>query len=132
VDARQATGFTAAWTVLALASITAANSLDAVTLFGATGWEGLIERGEGSPQPEAFPSSPGEPFPVFDVLHALAGAERALVTRSSDPDRVGALALADGRVILANATPVEQHPLVDGRRIDLRPYGVVTITRRSP
>jgi hypothetical protein len=132
VDARQATEFAAAWTILALASITAANSLDSVTLFGATGWEGLIERAEGSPQPEAFPSSPGEPYPVYDVLRALAGADRALVTRSSDPDRVGALALADGRVLVANATPIAQHPLVDGRRIALRPYGVVTITRRSP
>ncbi len=129
VDRRQCTPFGAAWTVLALASITASASLDAVTLFEATGWEGLMERAEGSPQPADFPSTPGATYPVYDVLALLSGARQVHPTTSSDPDVVQALALSDGRIIVANATHLPQQPTVDGRPVDLPPYGVAVIER---
>ncbi len=129
VDARQCTSFAAAWTVLALAAIVRADSLDAVTLFAATGWEGIIERAEGTAQPEDFTSHPGQAYPVYDVLRLLAGRRAVLPCTATDPDRVGALAFPDGTVIAANATSQVQRPLVDGVPIDIPPYGVTTFTR---
>lgn len=132
VDPRQCAPFAAAWTVLALSSLVNAGALDAVTLFAATGWEGVVERVEGSPQPGDFASVPGQPFPVHAVLRAVAGQRAAHRAVSSDPDAVGALALASGTVLVANATPRPQQPLVDGIAVDLAPYEVATITRRQP
>lgn len=131
VDARQCQPFTAAWTVLALAALTQAPSLDAVTLFEATGWEGLVERGAGSPQPDDFPSTPGSPFPIYHVLRLVAGQTTVLPTSSSDPDVAAAIALPDGRVIVANATDADQQVQVEDTTVDLPPYGVVVIERSS-
>jgi hypothetical protein len=124
VDARQCTGFAAAWTVLSLKAIAEAGALDAVTYYEATGWEGLMERAEGSAQPADFPSRPGERFPVYDVFAALAGVTAMRVCVSTDPARVDALALADGTVLLANATPEEQLVEVRGAHLAIAPHSV--------
>lgn len=131
VDRRQCADFAAAWTVLALASITSSASLDAVTVFEATGWEGLMERASGSAQPDDFPSTPGACFPVYDALLLLAGATHAHPTTSTDPDVAQALALADGRILVANATAAPQRPTVGGVPVDIPPYGVAVIERSS-
>ena len=130
VDSRQCQPFGAAWTVLALSAITSAEALDAVTMYEATGWEGLMERASGSPQPADFPSAPGAVFPVYEVLALLAGVTHAHPTTSSDPDVAQALALGDGRVIVANATAVTQRPVVDDIEVEVAPYGVTVIDRR--
>lgn len=134
VDARQCTPFAAAWTVMALSALANASALDSATLFEATGWEGLIERAAGTPQPEDFASLPGQPFPVYDVLRRIAGERDFLRTVSSDPDTAGALALADGTVLVANGTAQPQRALVhrpgaEALNVDLPPYGVVVLER---
>jgi D-apionolactonase len=127
VDARQCREFAAVWTVLSLKALAEAASIDAVTYFEATGWEGLMERAEGSPQPDDFASVPGGLFPVYDVLAAVAGATGVRPCTSSDPDRVDALALDDGTVLLANLTGEEQVVTVDGQRITASPMSVTTL-----
>jgi D-apionolactonase len=134
VDARQCMPFAAAWIVLALSSLANASTLNSVTLFESTGWEGVIERASGSPQPEDFASMPGEPFPVYEVLRRIAGERQCLRTVSSDSDTAAALALADGTVIVANATAQAQRVLVknvngEGVSVDLPAHGVVILER---
>lgn len=127
VDARQCTDFAAAWTVLSIKAIAESGALDGVTYYEATGWEGLMERSEGSPQPVDFPSTPGHAFPVYDVLAALAQATGVLVCRSTDPARVDALALSTGLLLLANATAEEQVVEVGHHRITVAPYAVARL-----
>jgi hypothetical protein len=128
VDARQCQPFAAAWTVLSLKAIAESGCIDAVTYYQATGWEGLMERAEGSPQPEDFPSRPGEAFPVYAVLRALAGRANARRCVSSDPSVVDALALEDGSLLIANATGQVQTVGV-GNALILVDAHAVTITQ---
>lgn len=128
VDARQCTDFAAAWTVLSLKAISETGALDAVTYYEATGWEGLMERAEGSPQPGEFRSTPGETFPVYEVFSALADATGVRSCHSSDPDRVDALALSNGTVLIANRTGVDQVVEVEHRSITVAPLSVAHVT----
>ena len=82
--------------MLSLKAIAEAGAVDAVTYYEATGWEGLMERAEGSPQPADFISAPGEPFPVYDVLSSVAGSTGVRICHSTDPSRVDALARTTG------------------------------------
>jgi len=110
VDPRQRTMFAAAWTLGTLAALGAAG-VESITLYETTGWRGLVETPAGSPLPEQFPARPGEVFPLFHLLAALAGFERMAVL-SADP-RLAALALFDPvgwrRLVLANlhSEPIE-------------------------
>lgn len=81
VDARQCADFAAAWAVLALSAIVRADSLDAVTLFAATGWEGIIERAEGSPSPTTSTPAPGSPFRSTTSSASWPGAGRCCPAR---------------------------------------------------
>jgi hypothetical protein len=94
-----------------------------VTWFETTGWLGVVERDEGNPRPELFPSKPGDVFPVYEVLRdlaSLAGRELREAV-SDDPLRAVALAAGDG-VVVANVTPREQAVEVDGRALTLASY----------
>jgi D-apionolactonase len=109
VDPRQMSLFGAGWTAGSLKYL-ALGGASAVTLYETTGWLGVMEREQGSPLPEKFPSSPGGVFPMFHVLADVAefaGGE-VLNVSSSDPLRVEALALRKQkrvRMLLANFTP---------------------------
>jgi hypothetical protein len=127
VDARQCTDFAAAWTVVSLKAISETGALDAVTYFEATGWEGIMERAEGSAQPADFPSTAGDLFPVYDVLAALADATSVIGCRSTDPARVDALALGNGTMLVANTTDSEQVVEVQDRSVTVAPYSVVRL-----
>lgn len=128
VDARQCTDFAATWTVLSLKAIAETGALDAVTYYEATGWEGLMERAEGSEQPEDFTSTPGGTFPVYDVFAALAAARGVRSCRSTDPARVDALALSNGTMLIANPTGEQQVVDVEHRSITVAPFSVVRLT----
>ncbi len=130
VDVRQCETFAAAWTVLSLKAIAESGCIDAVTYFEATGWEGVMERAEGSPQPADFPSTPGSPYRVYDVFAAVAGATRVTRAVSSHPDLVDAL-VVDDIVVIANASPVPQTVEIGSRTVTLDPYGIVTIEREA-
>jgi hypothetical protein len=130
VDVRQCGTFAAAWTVLSLKAIAESGCIDAVTYFEATGWEGLMERAEGSPQPADFPSTAGDTFPVYAVLAAVAGATRVTRAVSSHPERFDAL-VVDDVMLIASASPEQQTVTVGTRTVTLDPYGVVTIEREA-
>ena len=72
VDPRQATLFTAGWTLGSLASLAGGGAAFA-TYFETTGWRGVIELDEGCELPDRFPSTPGCVFPVYHLLADVAG-----------------------------------------------------------
>jgi D-apionolactonase len=122
VDPRQMSLFTAGWTVGSVKSLTEAGA-SSLTYFETSGWRGVIETDTGSPEPELFPSRPGEVFPVYHVFADLAEWQsgQLLNSRSDDPLAVEVLAMrGEGRtrVLLANLTPSNQRaqlgPLPDG------------------
>jgi hypothetical protein len=90
--------------------LAATGHVQALTVFETTGWFGVMETAEGSPLPDAFPSAPGNVFPIYHALADLAEYRGAAVQRliSSDPLRVAGLALVrnDGRrrCLIANLT----------------------------
>lgn len=117
VDVRQASLLGAAWTVGSIAALAGAGTTSA-TYYETTGWRGVIERDGGSPM-AAFPSEPGQAFPLFHVLADAAEWADAdlLEAASSDPLRVVVLACRDtaGRhVLVANVTPEPQRVVIDG------------------
>ena len=71
VDPRQATLFTAGWTLGSLISL-ACGGADFVTYFETTGWRGVIELDEGCELPDQFPSTPRCVFPVYHLLADVA------------------------------------------------------------
>jgi D-apionolactonase len=107
VDPRQVSLFGAGWTLACLKYLGESGFLHHVTLYEATGWLGVMERAQGSPLPEQFPSLPGGVYPLYHVLADVGAMAGALVLPllSSDPLKVEALALHKGtqrRVLLAN------------------------------
>lgn len=118
IDPRQASLFAAAWTVGTLARLAEAG-VDSATYFEPIGWRGLLEREEGCPSPERFPSAPGMAFPVYHVLADLAGrrGHDVLCVRSGDELHLAGLALRspDGvRVLAANLTAASSPARVTG------------------
>ena len=86
VDVRQMSLFGAGWTLAALKYL-AESGVASVTFYETTGWLGVMEREEGCPLPDKFPSRPGMVFPLFHVLadaNEFAGG-RVLPSVSSDP-----------------------------------------------
>lgn len=144
IDARQVSRFAAAWTVSHLRAAAAAG-IESVTYFRTVGWDGLMERENGSVLPEAFPSSPGMEFPVCQALAdigAFAGG-RVLVMRSSDPGRVDALCLErDGRwrLLLVNLRAEPQRvqlPLMHDAHslaapLDLEGHAIIRLDFETP
>ncbi|HOX03958.1 MAG TPA: hypothetical protein P5555_16870 [Candidatus Paceibacterota bacterium] len=111
VDARQLSLFAAAWTVGSLSALVR-EQVESLTYYETTGWRGVLESESGSPLPDQFPSAPGSVFPVYHVLAALAGCQRAAPLRASRPDCAAALAAsgAEGadRLLIANLTSSAQ------------------------
>ena len=127
MDARHPTRFAAAWLLGSLAQLAAAGMVSAVTYFETTGWRGVMERDEGSPQPRDFASTPGATYPVYDALALLAGFTHLRPCRSSDPDRVAAICVENvsrRRLILANltASPIAVHVGEGDALVQLGPY----------
>ena len=118
VDVRQMSLFGAAWTVGSLKYL-CNSGIHAVTYYETTGWRGVMEREDGSPLPEQFPSKPGAVFPLYHVLAdagEYAGGE-ILPVQTSHPLLVDALALRrDDRltVLVANYGPHAQTVSVSG------------------
>lgn len=110
VDVRQASLLGAAWTTATLKHL-AEHGAASVTWFETTGWQGIIERDDGAPHP-AFPSSPGQAYPMYHVFADVGEwrAGRVHRTTSSRPLVADALAIADTsgvRILVANLTPDE-------------------------
>jgi len=117
VDARQRTWLGAAWTALSLRGLAQAGTIDSVTYFEALGWRGLRERDTGSVDPAAFPSQPGEEFPVYALLRDLVGYDLLHPSRSDQPEVADALVVngAPGpRAFVANLSAQAQTILLEG------------------
>jgi len=113
VDPRQASLFTAGWTLGSIASLAAASAAS-VTYFETVGWRGIMEATRGPLPSRRFPSRPGMVFPVFHVLADLAGRHGAARLKgvSAAPGQIALLGLVHGartRALVANLThaPVE-------------------------
>lgn len=117
VDARQLSRLAAAWTIGSIKNLSEGGAIDALTYFETTGWRGVMERAEGSSQPDDFPSTPAEPFPVYDALLATRGFARVRQCSSNAPQQVDGLLLEgddSGRLLLANFTDESLDVAVEG------------------
>ncbi|MBU6312427.1 MAG: hypothetical protein KGN38_07830, partial [Actinomycetales bacterium] len=117
VDARQRTWLGAAWTALSLRGLAQAGTIDAVTYYEALGWRGLRERDAGSADPAAFPSRPGEEFPVYALLRDLVGHDRVHPTRSDQPEVADALVVTGAgrtRAVVVNLSPHRRTVVLTG------------------
>ena len=113
-DPRQKEQFAAAWLVGYAAAVADAG-LEVLALGSLTGAFGVI--------------ADGKPVPAFEavkLISALSGSATRPVA-STDPARVLGLAGGD-RLLMANLTPEPQAVLVEGKRIDLIPYGIASMT----
>ncbi|MBI4606573.1 MAG: hypothetical protein HY721_31815 [Planctomycetes bacterium] len=124
VDPRQMSLFGAVWTVGSIKHLGEAGAAS-LTYYETTGWRGVLERHEGSPVPDRFPSIPGAVFPLYHVLAdvgEMAGGE-LLPSSSTDPLKVECLALRHGgrlRLIVANLLPEDQAVQVAGLEVPAR------------
>lgn len=132
VDPRQASQLAAAWMLGSVKYLAEAGAAS-LSYFETTGWRGVVERAQGSPLPERFPSSAGEPFPLYRVLVELASLKSAelLECETSAPLKAVGLALGDGettQLLLANLSASDQVVEVDGGlTVQLDPYDVKRI-----
>lgn len=108
VDPRQMSLFAAGWTLGSIYAL-ASEGVAAITYYETTGWRGVMERAQGSPLPDRFPSLPGSVFPVYHLLADVSEFAQGSVldVQTSAPLAVQALALAQQnrrRVLVANLT----------------------------
>jgi hypothetical protein len=106
VDARQMSLFGAGWTLGSFKYIAEAGA-DSVTYFETSGWQGVMEIGQGCARPEGFYSFPGCVFPLYHVLTDIGEftGGSLLPVRTSYPPLVNGLLLRNGeqeRMLLAN------------------------------
>jgi hypothetical protein len=93
VDHRQASWFTAAWTALSLGFLAAPGTIDSVTYFETVGPRGVMD------------ARTAEPYPVLELLRALAGRTEVRLCASSDPEVCDALILHNGDLVQGDVEP---------------------------
>jgi hypothetical protein len=118
VDARQPTGFAAAWTLGSLSALAAAG-VASLTYYETVGWRGVMERTTGSPIPAKFPSTPGMLFPLYHLFATLAPYAKGDLrpTVVSDPQQIAAFTVAqDGQqcTIVGNLRDTAQRVTIHG------------------
>jgi len=118
VDPRQMSLLGAAWTAGSIKYLADAGAASA-TYYEPIGWRGVMEREQGSAQPELFRSVPDGVFPLYHVLADVGQFRDADVPacRASDPLRVEALALRKGkrfRMLVCNMTNLDQNVTLRG------------------
>jgi hypothetical protein len=110
--------FGAVWTLASLKTIAESGAANA-TYYETVGWLGVMERDEGSPAPDQFPSIAGCVFPLYHVI-AAAGEFRGgqvVLCESSEPLVVTGLVLRKGtrqRIVLANLSSEPQSLTIEG------------------
>jgi hypothetical protein len=129
VDARQRTDFAAIWALLSVKALSAAGTIDAVTIGQTIGWQGVMADPDGSPDPEHFPARPNERFPIWQALQQLSNASHLFPTTTSRPDAVQALILqgpSTRTLVLINLTDEPQLVRMDAQCWDLAPHAMLT------
>jgi hypothetical protein len=112
VDARQVEPLTAVWTLGSLKFLADAGARSA-TYFETVGWNGVMDVVDVSSRPKAFPSKPGEVFPVYRLLRdfgEFAGGQAQQIDCSNELKAVGIALHGAGRmrVLIGNLTPKQQ------------------------
>jgi hypothetical protein len=112
VDPRQMSLFGAGWTLGSLKYLCEAG-VRSVTYFETSGWRGVQETANGSPEPGLFPSKPASVFPLYHTLAYFGGMRSGEIvpSLSSDTLRVEGAILRQGhwvRFLIANLTAQEQ------------------------
>lgn len=129
VDPRQMSLFGAGWTLGSIKYL-AQGGAAGITYYQTSGWQGVMERVEGSPMPLRFRSLANSVFPMFHVFADLAdfvGGE-VIPCFSSDPLSADGLIVRKGervRVLLANFTPSVQIVRLEGLRTPGTPVSVL-------
>lgn len=154
VDARQVEPFTAVWTLGSLKFLADAGAHSA-TYFETVGWNGIMDADDVAARPVAFPSRPGELFPIYHLLREVgefAGGHVRQIDSSDSLTAVGIALHKPGRmrVLVGNLTGEPQtitlrglsgkpvaiqllgaevtHSIPDSA-INLPPYGIARIDR---
>ena len=132
-DVRQATAIGAVWTLGCLRYLSEAEAAS-VTLFETVGCLGVMERDQGSPYPQQFPSQPGKSFPLYDAVSFFTQFKGGKIRPwfTEDPLRaIGFELIASDQSkrseVVANLT--QSTLLVDtgDGKLTLGPYSFVTI-----
>ena len=154
VDARQVEPFTAAWTLGSIKYLADAGTHSA-TFFETVGWTGIMDADDVTSRPNAFPSRPGELFPVYHLLREIGEFKGGSVQKVHTSNNLAVVGLAlhkpnRMRVLVGNLTGKAQTVKLrgfSGQRvviqvlgakqtqsmpelsIDLPPYGIARIDR---
>ncbi|HRW06631.1 MAG TPA: hypothetical protein P5121_16115 [Caldilineaceae bacterium] len=119
VDPRQLSLFGAGWTLGSIKYLAETGEVASLTYYETSGWRGVMERAQGSPLPEKFPSIPGAVFPLYHVLADVGefAGGTVIACQSSAPLQVAALLLEKAnrrRLLLANFTSQPQQVMLEG------------------
>ncbi len=109
-DPRQVSLFGAGWT-LAMIQQLAAGEAQSLTFCATAGPRGLLTTSDPLPWPTGLQDSPDAVFPIFHLFGGCRLYPSFSRTQSSEPMKVAALALRNGRttrLLLANLEPVAQ------------------------
>ena len=112
VDPRQMSLFGAGWTVGSLKYLSESGVASA-TYYETSGWRGVLEQDNGSPEPALFRSIAGGVFPLYHLLAdfgEFAGGA-VIPAKSSDPLRIDGVVLHKdhkNRLLLANLSQKSQ------------------------
>jgi D-apionolactonase len=93
VDRRQVEPFTAVWTLGSLKYLADALTHSA-TFFETIGWNGIMDADDVSMRPKAFPSRPGELFPVYHLLREIGEFKGGSVRQIDSSNTLAAVGLA--------------------------------------
>ncbi len=141
VDPRQCSLLGAGWTMGSLKYLAESGEISSITYYETSGWRGVMEREQGPPSPERFPSWPGAVFPLY---HLLADVGEFVVgtivpIRASEPLQVDGLLLHQDkrrRLLVANFTAeqlrVELTELGDTVQVRLLDETTAEVALRTP
>ena len=139
VDPRQIEPLTAVWTLGSLKYLAEAGTHSA-TYFETVGWAGIMDADDVASRPDAFPSRPGELFPVYHLLREVSEFRGGTVYQLDTSDNLSAVGLAlhkQGRlrVLVGNLADVAQTIAIrglSGKPVDVHVLGEEKNIRSTP
>jgi D-apionolactonase len=152
VDKRQVEPFTAVWTLGSLKYLADARAQSA-TYFETVGWNGIMDADDVAARPKAFPSRPGEVFPVYQLLHEIGEFVGGRVRQIDSSDELSAIGIAlqksgrmrvlvgnlsgsaqtitlrglSGKTLAVHVLGAAENQATPELAIDLPPYGIARI-----
>jgi hypothetical protein len=138
VDKRQVEPFAAVWTLGSLTYLADAGAHSA-TFFETVGWCGIMDADEAPSRSKAFPSRPGELFPVYHLLREIGEFKGGTVRQVHTSNNLAAVGIALikprlARVLVGNLTGEAQTIALrglSGRPVEVQVLGAKT-TQATP